>query len=280
MNSSLNSSRSARTNCLDAVLRRADENHAPDLAAEADQPGRRDVGEVDQHARAEAEVPHTAPWFRRDDAFDRERRLADRNLVAGLHVERGQQLRSNERPVVGQERVRVGPSAFEADASIQWELRADRAELDHPHGLGYRSGSRSLLDGPDHCRRLDRFGPSLDPSDRELPVDRLARRRRPLAPGRNGHVGGDQAARFLGEYVADVLNHRAKRDDRGDPDRDAHEEEQKPLPGGARLAQRHDQDEPHVCLTTAPSRRTMRASATPASSRSCVTRTSVVCLVR
>ncbi len=36
-------------------------------------------------------------------------------------------------------------------------------------------------------------------------------------------------------------------------------------------------DELHVCSTTAPSRRTMRASATAASSRSWVTRTSVVC---
>ena len=101
-------------------------------------------------------------------------------------------------------------------------------------------------------------------------------------------------ARFAHEAGADALDDRAQRDDRGDADRDADEEEQQPPPGRAQLARGHAQDEGHhraagsgtsgcrrsgstdrAILTagpdafdcdTRPSRSAIATSATPASS--------------
>ena len=189
----------------------------------------------------------------------------------------------HERAVMLEQRVRIGLAAFEADRAVERKRGLHGAQLDH---LG---DEPRAVAGPHHRRRLDR---SRFARRRPASVSRrsivFARLRRPVAVGRDEDVGGDERLRFRAEDVAHALNHRPQRDDRGDADRDADEEEQQAPPRRPRLAHRHAKDEHHArasrglpalgrgASVTRPSRSTTRASAMAASSASCVTSTIVV----
>ena len=112
---------------IGARFRDADENRAPHLTAESDEAGRVDVGEVDQHARAEAEVTHAPAWLGGDHPADGERPLADGEPVADPGVERRQELRTDERSEVGEERVRVDLATLEPHLAVEGKLGGDRA---------------------------------------------------------------------------------------------------------------------------------------------------------
>ena len=279
---------------LELVFRRHHVHPPVGAAAEAEQPGRRQVGVVDQHARAEAEAADPPPRLALERGANRERRLADRDLVAHLHAERRQQLRPHDDAVVLQQRVRVRLPVDQDDGAVQRKVRLHGAQLGHLRHRLRRIGR------PHHRRRLERFGPGGGAGIGERAIDGGPRRLGPVAVGRNQHVGGDERPRLAADHPADALDHRAQGDDRGDADGDADEEEQQAPPRRARFARRHPEDEHHrsrsragapalaptaslsasrtfsVFSTTRPSRIISLASAIAASSASCVTRTMVV----
>ena len=67
--------------------------------------------------------------------------------------------------------------------------------------------------------------------------------RRPGAIGLHDDVGRDHRARLAHQAVPKALDDRPERHDGTDADGDAQEEKQQPPPGGAKLAQRHVEDE-------------------------------------
>ena len=90
---------------LDAVVRHAHEEHATRAATEAQKAGRPQVVVIDEDAGAEAELTDAADRLARDDAANRERRHADRKAVADLDAKRRQQLGTDERAVMFENRV-------------------------------------------------------------------------------------------------------------------------------------------------------------------------------
>ena len=82
---------------VDAVLAHPEQDLIAGAAAERQQARLLQVGEIDQHARAEAERPDAAARLLRDDAADRERLAADQEPIADGDAELRQQLRPDQR---------------------------------------------------------------------------------------------------------------------------------------------------------------------------------------
>ena len=158
--------------------------------------------------------------------------------------ERGQHLRTDERALVLEERVRIGLSALEHHAAVQRKRGFHGFELDHPRN---RPG---LVRRPHHRGRRNRFRAGDGLRLRQPTVDQRLGLRRQIAIRVDDDVRGDERLRFPAEDLPHVLNHRAQRDDRRHADGDADEEEQQPAPGGPRFANRHLQDEAHACLSS------------------------------
>ena len=250
-------------------------------AAERQQTRRRQIGQIDEDARAERERAEIAPGLALDHASDLERSRADEQIVAHAQVELREQLGTHQHAVVAQQIVRVRLS-LQRHRSVERERRFHGAQFDH--------SSRGDTRGPHHRGQFDGFGHDADAPRRTLARDRRANRvtERPIASHHD--VGAGHGPRFARQSLAHALNDRPNRHDRGDADRDAHEEEQQPLPGCPDLTQRHSHDERHraasapaagtgrglsSCPTGRPSRSTSRVSASAASSASWVTSTSV-----
>ena len=87
------------------VLRRPDQHHPPGAAADPEQSGRRQIVVVDEDARTEAEAADPAARLGRDHPADGEPRLPDGDLIADAQAQRRQQLRTDQRAVVAQQRV-------------------------------------------------------------------------------------------------------------------------------------------------------------------------------
>ena len=176
---------------LDPCLGQLDQQHVPAAAAEREQAGGRQVGEIDQHARTEAEVADAPARLVLDDAANREGHLADQDLVADLHVEGGQQFRPHQHAAVLQHRVRVGLAALELERAVQRKDRLHGAQFDHAGHRRPASAGRTMVGVSIVsvcCRRSGLL---------KAPIDGLARFRRPVAVGRDQHVGGDQRPRLL-----------------------------------------------------------------------------------
>ena len=203
--------------------------------------------------------------------------LADDDLIADRDAERGQQLRPHQRRR-GLRAARASRSAppCSVDAAVERKRAAARPAAPPSRATALRpSAGRTIvgvsIDFGALGRRRPRRGGGR--SSRAPPASsrgwwRSGRRRR------------SATCASRAEDAADALDHRAQRDDRGDADRDADEEEQQPLPAtrasrappsAGRTSSRH-----RSRSTTRPSRSTSRASAIAASSASCVTSTSVV----
>ena len=236
-------------------------------AAEGEQVGRRQIRGVDEDARPEAEIADAPSRLVRDDAANGEGGLADGDLVAHRDAERREQFRSHEDAPVLQHRVGVGSAALEREPAVEREAAIHRAQFRHP---GHRP---ARVDRPHHRRGLDGFGLRGGAEFLETPVDGGPRLRRPVAVGRDQHVGRNERAGLGAEDGADALDDGADRHDRRDADGNADEEEQEPPPRRARLAHGHAEDKHQ---TTLPSRSEMDVSAMAASSGSWVTRISVV----
>ncbi len=159
---------------VDLLIGHPDEQHAARPAADVQEPGRGQIVVVDEHARPEAEAAHPPSRLGRDHAADGEPRLADRQSVAHLQVEGGEQLRTHEHAVVLQQRIGVGPAALEPERPVQGEARLNGPQLHH-------AGERAAVRGSRHRRRLDRLGPLGDAVLREAMFDGLAGLARPLA---------------------------------------------------------------------------------------------------
>ena len=224
---------------LDALLGHLDQDHAARAAAEPEQPGGRQVVVVDDHTRAEAELAHPASRLLRDETANRERRLADGDLIAHTHADRRQQLRADERAVALDQCVGIRLPALQIHAAVQRKRLLHGAQFRH-----FRHRPRTVR-RPHHRRCLDGLGAFSTAGVRQAALNRLARLRGPVPAGPNQDVGGDQGFGFGAEYAAHALDHRPERDDRRDADRDADEEEEQAPPGRACFAHRHPQDEHH-----------------------------------
>ena len=99
--------------------------------AERQQAGARQVGVVDEDARAERERADAAARLRRDDAANLERLRADQELVADAQIELRQQFRPHERAAVAQQRVRVRHAVAQRQRAVERKLRLDGAQLHH-----------------------------------------------------------------------------------------------------------------------------------------------------
>ena len=216
-----------------------DEDDSACAAAVAQETGRRQIGGVDQHARAEAELAGAAARLARDDTADRERRESDRDPIMFADAERREQFRPHEHTVILHERMRVRLPAAQLDRSVERKRRLDCAQFHHLRHLA------RPIRRPHHRRHLDRFGPAGGARLGKPPVDRRARLGCPVAVRRDQHVGRDQRSGFPADHLPHALDHRPQRDNRRDADGNTDEEEQKPPPRRPSLPRRHPQDEHH-----------------------------------
>ena len=182
-----------------------------------------------------------------------------------LTPKRRQQLRTDERAVVLEERVRVGLPALERRACRRAETPACTARSSTIRATCRDSSAGRAIVGVSIVSGARRRAASASAL-----IDRLR-----ASSGVQSRVvrritsAAMSARASRVEDAADALDHRPERDDRRDADRDADEEEQQPPPRGARLAHRHAQDEHHArtgslasrpaapsptCSTTRPSR--------------------------
>ncbi len=156
-----------------------------------------------------------------------------------LMPELRQQLRSDQRAAVLDERVRIRLAVLQREGAVERISRLHTPQLHHPRdrvALSRRapsSRSRSIRCEPPPARPAVCCSRSV------------ADFRRPRTAALNEHVGGDGRAGFAHQAGSQALNDRAQRHDRRDANRHADEEEQQPPPGRAQLARDHLQDEAH-----------------------------------
>jgi hypothetical protein len=129
----------------DPTVRHANEHQSLGTAAKRQQTRRRQVGIVNVDPRAEAESAGSAARLSRDDATDGEHRLADGNLIAHLELKRGKQLRTHQRTVLLQQRMRVGLAALQQDRAVEGIRGLDGAQLRHLGNARRRVGRPHIV---------------------------------------------------------------------------------------------------------------------------------------
>src|SRR5262249_13643431 len=116
---------------LNARLRQLDQQHMAAPAAKAEKSRGWEVREINEDAWPQAEVADAPARLVLDHAADREWRLANEDLIAHLHIERGQKLRAHEDAEVREHRVRVRLVGFELQVAVERKRRLNGPQFDH-----------------------------------------------------------------------------------------------------------------------------------------------------